>query len=211
MDDSNAAKEQMDAVKLRLRQLLRSNHMDASDDTCWKGDLGEPAAVVREVIEMMRRTREIMRRNLIRLDVDAVQSRWCCSESPMLFRERWEKLFKDFCDVHHDEFDPSKVSELYDSMKYDALHNRAFVEAIFVDPTAAKGEQGSLEGVKELYRKAKVMFDFVAPQEYGISHEEKMEIGLLTSLPLLKKIVGDLEGARNAENPCTRLYFTKGK
>ncbi|RUS15211.1 inositol hexakisphosphate kinase/inositol pyrophosphate synthase [Endogone sp. FLAS-F59071] len=209
LDDSNAAKEQMDAVKLRLRQLLRSDHMDASDNTRWRGDLEEPAAVVREVVEMMRRTREVMRRNLVRLDVDALQSRWCCSESPMLFRERWEKLFKDFCDVHHDEFDPSKVSELYDSMKYDALHNRAFVEAIFVDPTATEGEQRSLEGVKELYRKAKAMFDFVAPQEYGISHEEKMEIGLLTSLPLLKKIIGDLEGAKNAENPCTRLYFTK--
>ncbi|RUP43556.1 histidine phosphatase superfamily-domain-containing protein [Jimgerdemannia flammicorona] len=211
LDDSNAAKEQMDAVKLRLRQLLRSDQRGSLDGAPWHEDLGEPSEMVCEVIALMHRTRETMRQNLSRAeDIDALQARWCCSESPMLFRERWEKLFKDFCDVDRDEFDPSKVSELYDSIKYDALHNRAFVEGVFADPAVPQGAEGSLDCVKELYRKARSMFDFVAPQEYGISPEEKMEIGLLTSLPLLKKIVGDLEGARTAENPCTRLYFTKG-
>ncbi|RUS29846.1 hypothetical protein BC938DRAFT_480168 [Jimgerdemannia flammicorona] len=210
LDDSNAAKEQMDAVKLRLRQLLRSDQRGSLDGAPWHEDLGEPSEMVCEVIALMHRTRETMRQNLSRAeDIDALQARWCCSESPMLFRERWEKLFKDFCDVDRDEFDPSKVSELYDSIKYDALHNRAFVEGVFADPAVPQGAEGSLDRVKELYRKARSMFDFVAPQEYGISPEEKMEIGLLTSLPLLKKIVGDLEGARTAENPCTRLYFTK--
>ena len=35
------------------------------------------------------------------------------------------------------------------------------------------------------------------------------EIGILTSLPLLKKIVEDLEAARNEDSASLTLYFTK--
>jgi inositol hexakisphosphate/diphosphoinositol-pentakisphosphate kinase len=35
------------------------------------------------------------------------------------------------------------------------------------------------------------------------------EIGILTSLPLLRNVVGDLEEARNNELPLFTAYFTK--
>ena len=233
--------------------------------------------------------------------VSAIQSRWCCGEDPELFKERWEKLFSEFCDS--EKIDPSKISELYDTMKFDALHNRQFLEWVFtpdanmpneeiteepklpteptpdpptsnssldllkhkrknsngekmVDAPAEKaanpnlahrmglrrksvmnppspqpeiaGESqesyfklykgtgqskvkwdARLENLRELYKLAKVLFDFVCPQEYGISDEEKLEIGLLTSLPLLKEIVNDLEEVQASDEAKSFVYFTK--
>ena len=40
-------------------------------------------------------------------------------------------------------------------------------------------------------------------------HPDREEIGVLTSLPLLRNVVGDLERARNNEECGLTLYFTK--
>lgn len=227
-------------------------------------------------------------------NVASIQARWCCGEDPELFKERWEKLFAEFCDS--EKVDPSKISELYDTMKFDALHNRQFLEYIFTpsasmlaedsagdansavevssedakknsaeserrDSSGAEkpGEKASssniahrmgfrrksmmisqplhvnpqessrepyfklfsgigqtkakqnarLGNLHELYKLAKVLFDFVCPQEYGISDSEKLEIGLLTSLPLLKEIVKNLEEVQASEDAKSFIYFTK--
>jgi hypothetical protein len=63
--------------------------------------------------------------------------------------------------------------------------------------------------LREMYHLCKVLFDYIGPQEYGIESEEKLEIGLLTSLPLLKEIVGDLEEMQASEAPKCFFYFTK--
>lgn len=98
----------------------------------------------------------------------------CCGDEPWLFRERWEKLFEDFCDVKQEKFDPSRVSELYDTIKYCALHHRTFLFSIFNEhgnkPDAQERQDRRLH---ELYGRAKALFDLVAPQEYGIEPEEK--------------------------------------
>ncbi len=228
------------------------------------------------------------------LSVAAIQPRWCCQEDAELFRERWEKLFAEFCD--NDKVDPSKISELYDTMKFDALHNRQFLEWVFT-PSSDASSEGGVEGedmlgtegveqakhpgaptataanasenasersstsaasnfaqhigihlksssppapsppkqyspepyfhlttgsgqtrakidrrlgkLRELYRLAKVLFDFICPQEYGIEDGEKLKIGLLTSLPLLQEIVKDLEELQASEQAKSFIYFTK--
>jgi hypothetical protein len=66
------------------------------------------------------------------------------------------------------------VSELYDTIKYCALHHRTFLFAIFnelgqTDPV----QQSQDRKIHELYGRAKALFDLVAPQEYGIDPDEK--------------------------------------
>jgi inositol hexakisphosphate/diphosphoinositol-pentakisphosphate kinase len=211
LDDSNAAKEPMDRAKAELRELLKEGNQAYVTDYQWPKDMPEPRIIVDKVIDILNRMRQTMRKNWTEMDVDKIQTRWCCNETANLYRERWEKLFKETCDVEKGHWDPSKVSELYDSLKYDALHNRVFMETIFVDPNAKEGEPGSLEELKDLFKMASALFDLIAPQEYGVNSEEKLEIGLLTSLPLLRKILSDLEDIRTAEGPRTRFYFTKGE
>ncbi|KAF8839753.1 hypothetical protein BDN67DRAFT_904940 [Paxillus ammoniavirescens] len=212
LDDSNAAKDLMDDVKKRLKILLRPGEPEKRPELTWpKSMKKEPVEVVKEVIELLSSFRAIMRKNFETMDVNKIQDRWCCGDNPWLFRERWEKLFEDFCDVEQKKFDPSRVSELYDTIKYCALHHRTFLFAIF-DEAAGQGKEPSTtqdRKLHELYGRAKALFDLVAPQEYGIDPDEKEEIGILTSLPLLRKVVEDLEAARNHEGSSVTFYFTK--
>ncbi|GAA5975992.1 hypothetical protein JCM11641_002862 [Rhodosporidiobolus odoratus] len=219
LDDSSAAKDEMEKVKKKLKSLCRPG-LHVRPEFAWPHEK-EPFEVVKETIELMKSLRAVLNENWETLAVEKIQPRWCCGEYPYLFRERWEGIFADWCDVSLDKFDPSRVSELYDSLKYDALHNRVFLETIFtkngsrpssVDSrstleSAAAG--GPPRQLRELYKRAKLLFDLIAPQEYGIERSEKEIIGLLTSLPLLQQIIRNLQETKESEHPSANFYFTK--
>ncbi|WVQ81892.1 hypothetical protein IAT38_004019 [Cryptococcus sp. DSM 104549] len=215
LDDNNAGKEKMTEAKKKLKILLRTGETEKRPDLAWpKSFKKEPVEVVSDVIEQLTELRGIMRRNYENGNVEKIpQQRWCSGDSPWLFKERWEKIFDDWVGVKQEKFDPSRVSELYDSIKYDSLHNRTFLFAVF-DPTG-KG-QASKAGAEhqdrrlhDLYGRAKALFDLVAPQEYGFDQEAKEEIGMLTSLPLLRKVWEDLDEAKTTGKSLACFYFTK--
>lgn len=300
LDDSNAAKDEMDKVKKKLKGLLRKGN-ERPPQFAWPDNMPEPSEVQTRVVQLMNFHRKVMQHNYTKLysgavnslnainnpgaadksqglgeagssavsvsslgstgslsqanAINSIQARWCCGEDAELFKERWEKLFAEFCD--REKVDPSKISELYDTMKFDALHNRQFLEWVFTPPKtmledeygiSLNGKEGKssppveekaaeektasssslsekiettghkavkrifrrrsflnglrsageaelpekyfhlhrgnsqtkaktdarFEPLRELYQLAKVMFDFICPQEYGISDSEKV-------------------------------------
>uniref|UniRef100_A0A2K6B3W2 Inositol hexakisphosphate and diphosphoinositol-pentakisphosphate kinase n=1 Tax=Macaca nemestrina TaxID=9545 RepID=A0A2K6B3W2_MACNE len=131
------------------------------------------------------------------------------SETLELMLQRWSKLERDFRQKSG-RYDISKIPDIYDCVKYDVQHN---------------GSLG-LQGTAELLCLSKALADVVIPQEYGISREEKLEIAVGFCLPLLRKILLDLQRTHEDESvnklhPLysrgvlspgrhvrTRLYFT---
>ena len=62
-------------------------------------------------------------------------------------------------------------------MKYDSQHNGNL----------------ALPVMDELYETAKLLADIVIPQEYGITKDEKLNISHGYCVPLLRKILADLQ------------------
>jgi len=199
LDDSNAAKEQMDQVKARLQAILNPEHPEqCPPEFVMPLGMSDLALPVQSLIDLLKKMRVCMKSNLAHpYDIE-----WCTPETPFLFQERWEKLFRDFCDVERTQFEPSKISELYDTLKFDLLHNRRFLGYAFVSGT---GENL----VRMLYRQTKEIFDIIGPHEYGIDRVEKLWIGARNTAFLLKQLCTDLEYCVQVSGACTRLYFTK--
>lgn len=139
----------------------------------------------------------------------------CGRETLEVMRERWNKLHRDFFIKKSDTYDLSKIPDIHDCIRYDALHNSHL----------------NLTNVRELLDIASSLAHALVPQEYGINVDEKVAIGSAMCRTLLIKIRDDLDLARGLDlhstyrlNPSyasdkqkiksthrsvrTRLYFT---
>ncbi|XP_029093441.1 inositol hexakisphosphate and diphosphoinositol-pentakisphosphate kinase 1 isoform X2 [Monodon monoceros] len=198
-------------VKARLHHILQQDAPFAPEDYDQLAPTGStsllnsmaiiqnPVKVCDQVFALIENlTHQIQKRMQ---DPKSVDLQLYHSETLELMLQRWSKLERDFRQKSG-RYDISKIPDIYDCVKYDVQHN---------------GSLG-LQGTAELLRLSKALADVVIPQEYGISREEKLEIAVGFCLPLLRKILLDLqrthedEYSRGVLSPGrhvrTRLYFT---
>ena len=100
----------------------------------------------------------------------------CRDENIILIYKRYAKLKNDFFNSKKNLFDISKIPDIYDNIKYDIIHNKDLMN----------------EHSFELFEEISLLANFVMPFEYGITCDEKLNIGLNIIKPLLKKMFTDL-------------------
>ncbi|AED92112.1 putative phosphotransferase with a phosphate group as acceptor [Arabidopsis thaliana] len=104
----------------------------------------------------------------------------CGSEGFLLMFARWRKLERDLYNERRERFDITQIPDVYDSCKYDLLHNSHL----------------DLKGLDELFKVAQLLADGVIPNEYGINPQQKLKIGSKIARRLLGKILIDLRNTR---------------
>ncbi|KAI3894278.1 hypothetical protein MKX03_001825 [Papaver bracteatum] len=104
----------------------------------------------------------------------------CGSEGFLLMFARWKKLERELYNERKERFDIKQIPDVYDSSKYDLLHNAHL----------------NLEGLDELFKVAQLLADGVIPNEYGINPKQKLKIGSKIARRLLGKILIDLRNTR---------------
>jgi len=133
----------------------------------------------------------------------------CEGETLFSMLERWRKLLSDFS--RKGTYNISKISYAQDCIKYDMIHNQPVL---------------NLSTAPIVFEALAPLADYMIPQEYGVSAEEKIAMASEICKPLTKKILFDLcfarDGGHSSEygfeshsdpayatkNVRTRLYFT---
>lgn len=109
------------------------------------------------------------------ISVEQLEKQKTCEGEPALNSlKRWMKIKNDF--KKEQGYDISKIPTIYDNIKFDMLHNP--------DRTTQESH--------ELFDVAMLMCRACVPFEFGMTTKEKIDIGLKSIHPLLKKIQGNL-------------------
>eukprot|EP01018_Ginkgo_biloba_P019575 Gb_04773 [translate_table: standard] len=128
------------------------------------------------------------------MDVDHIAAGLPCgSEGFLLMFARWKKLERDLYNERKDRFDITQIPDVYDSCKYDLLHNAHL----------------NLGGLDELFKVTQLLADGVIPNEYGINPKHKLKIGSKIARRLLGKILIDLRNTREEAISVAELKHTQ--
>lgn len=177
LDETQSAERDLTSTKSTLYPLINSN-TEASETLSTNSD--KPIGTFRNLLD-----RIVSEVNLMVGDIKEMQQlhtenapTFYHFETLDLLCARWQKLLEDFYDTENDEYDISKLPDLYDAIKYDAMHNVAQLKS---------------ERIWSLYNVTSSLAAYVCAQEYGMSSIDKCSIGSKICCSLVRKLAWDMQ------------------
>eukprot|EP00753_Platysulcus_tardus_P013390 PLAT3669.6.p1 GENE.PLAT3669.6~~PLAT3669.6.p1 ORF type:complete len:1024 (+),score=377.90 PLAT3669.6:128-3073(+) len=192
LDDTSRAGVQMERAKDAIDTLLNSDGSTALPTARLAAafkELGSPRERLAEVHAMISSIVEQLREK----DADELLEDGMDTIGMVL--DRWVKLEDELLDTKKGVYRASKVSDIYDCVRYDMLHNRSL----------------ALAGLDELYASTRKLALIVIPAEYGTVPAMRAEIGAHICSRLVHKLMHDLAGVakpKHSGRVRSRLYFT---
>ncbi|KAJ6707717.1 DIPHOSPHOINOSITOL PENTAKISPHOSPHATE KINASE [Salix viminalis] len=211
LDGLDNASIEMEEAKARLNGIITSVakivNSNGYSECPWMTDgAGLPSnasELLRNLVKLTKKVTEQVR--LLAMDEDEELTETSSydvipPEGFLLMYARWKKLERDLYNERKERFDITQIPDIYDSCKYDLLHNAHL----------------NLEGLNELFKVAQLLADGVIPNEYGINPKQKLKIGSKIARRLLGKILIDLrntleEAISVAELKCNHDHQSASK
>eukprot|EP00483_Globobulimina_turgida_P007896 UN07912 len=110
-------------------------------------------------------------------------------------KQRWDKIIDELYDIDKKQFDCSKIPDVFDSCRYDLLHNRHILRKL---------------PLRRLWLLTELLASFVMPQEYGLSTDMKLQISRGVCKSLFSSISKNIKKNCLLNTNISRcfLYFT---
>ncbi len=110
---------------------------------------------------------------------------------------RWTKVRDELQDPNTGELNASKIPDIMDGVKYDALHT-----------CRTSTTQRYTPAVQAVYTAVRDLAQTVIPHEHGTTDDAKRDIAKYSTGPLMHKLVRTAENMMFEATPSLRLYFT---
>eukprot|EP00298_Acanthocystis_sp_HF-20_P014398 c20755_g1_i1.p1 GENE.c20755_g1_i1~~c20755_g1_i1.p1 ORF type:complete len:1055 (+),score=441.22 c20755_g1_i1:44-3208(+) len=193
LDDSGRGESLTKEVKDRLKKLLNNKSYDdlSKPDVIElfaptkTSNLVEALKIIENPIKCLGQVQESLIKicSCLRFYVDTEPDRSIHgSETVSLMYGRWHKLCISLYNSTKDQYDISKIPDIFDCTTYDLIHN--------------SGLEDLNQLLKDLYPIIHSLENYVVVQEYGITAQEKYNLGMGLSADLWKKIHHDLDTCR---------------
>nr|CAB3493647.1 unnamed protein product [Digitaria exilis] len=196
LDGLEDASTEMNEAKARLHEIIISNAKAKdtveSAEFPWMVDgAGLPVNASQLLPKMAKLTKEVTAQVKLLAEGEDEKLALTSSFSKYDQAKALGKTTIDVARIAAGRFDITQIPDVYDSCKYDLLHNAHL----------------DLEGLEELFKVAQTLADGVIPNEYGINPKQKLKIG--SKVCSGAKFTPQYANVRTPERHVrTRLYFT---
>jgi len=200
LNDVSLSKDKLEAAKVTLSEILdqesvqdyiqREHFLSGGAQVALKV-IGQPQAKIRELHDMCS--------SVVKHLEALVEAK---SERIPYFKEqlegmlwRWRKMVDELYNKKKKKFDYSKIPDVFDCCRYDLRHNEEILKEI---------------DLGQLWDLSEILANFIIPQEYGITKEQKLEVSAGICGRLFEKIAVNLKTSVDSQAVLRRtsLFFT---